>query len=123
MASSLATGRRQFHISRNQALNCSPFAGSVEFTSWTVWIDKSTFVPMKMEYVDEGGEVYRTIEALEVSEFGGHPTVTQMKVSDLRSGGFTLSEFSNVQYDLGIPGSVFSERTLRNPSRRWFAVR
>ena len=96
-------------------------AGSVEFGSWTVWIDKTTFLPMRMEYLDERGELYRRIETLEAKEIGGHPTVTRMKVSDLRSGGSTVSEFRNVEYDLGIPESVFTERTLRNPSRRWFS--
>ncbi len=98
-------------------------AGSVEFTSWTVWIDKETFLPMKMEYYDERGEPYRRIETLEAEEIGGNPTVTRMKVSDLRSGGSTVSEFRNVEYDLGIPESVFTERTLRNPPRRWFSSR
>lgn len=97
--------------------------GSVEFTSWMVWIDKTTFLPTKMEYVDDAGEVYRRIETLEVAEFGGYPTVTRMRVSDLRSGGHTISEFRNVQYDLDIPESLFTERTLRNPSRRWFSAR
>ena len=73
-----------------------------------------------MEYTDEGGEVYRRIEALEVAEMSGFPTVTKMKVSDLRSGGFTVSQFRNVEYSLGIPDDVFTERTLRNPPRQWF---
>ena len=94
--------------------------GSVEFESWTAWIDKKTFLPVRMEYVDDTGAVYRMIEALEVSDIQGLPTVTQMKVSDMRSGGHTLSEFRNVQYDIGIPDDIFSERTLRNPSREWF---
>ncbi len=97
--------------------------GSVEFSRWTVWIDKETFIPSKMEYADEAGEVYRRIEALEVSEIGGHPTVTEMKVSDLRTGGHTVSEFRNVEYDLDIPENVFTERTLRNPPRQWFSSR
>ena len=97
--------------------------GAVEFASWRAWIDKKTFVPMKMEYVDESGQVYRRIEALEVREIQGHPTATQMRVSDLRSGVHTLSEFRNIEYDLGIPGDVFTERTLRNPPRKWFRPR
>ncbi|NIM52656.1 MAG: outer membrane lipoprotein-sorting protein [Gemmatimonadales bacterium] len=107
------------YVVRNTPLE----AGKVEFASWTVWIDKKTFLPVKMEYVDETGAVYRRIEALEVAEFDGHPTVTKMKVSDLRSGGHTLSEFRNVQYDLDIPAGVFTERTLRSPPRRWFTIR
>ncbi len=96
--------------------------GPVEFASWTVWIDKQTFLPSKMEYVDDAGEIYRRIEALEVAEFDGHPTVTRTRVSDLRSGGHTLAEFRGVEYDLNIPASVFTERTLRNPSREWFST-
>ena len=105
-----------FYVIKNTPID----KGSVEFSSWTVWIDKETFIPLKMEYVDNTGKVYRRLEALEVQEVGGHPTVMKMQVSDLRSGGHTLSEFRNVQYDLKIPKSVFTERSLRNPSRRWF---
>ncbi len=108
-----------FYVVQNTPID----AGSVEFSSWTVWIDKDTFLPIKVEYVDEGGEVYRRIEALQVAEFGGHPTVTTMQVSDLRSGGTTVSEVRDVEYDLGIPESVFTERTLRSPPRQWFSVR
>jgi outer membrane lipoprotein-sorting protein len=107
-----------FYVVKNTPLD----PGSVEFASWTVWIDKTTFLASRMEYVDDTGEVYRRIEALEVAELDGYPTVSRMQASDLRSGGHTISEFSNVQYDLEIPESVFTERTLRNPSRRWFSV-
>jgi hypothetical protein len=67
--------------------------------------------------------MYRTIEALEVQDVDGFPTTTRMKVSDLRSGGNTVSEFRNIEYNLGIPDDVFTERTLRNPPRNWFSGR
>jgi outer membrane lipoprotein-sorting protein len=85
-----------------------------------VWIDKKTMIPTKMEYIDAKDEVYRMIEALEVEDFQGHATVAKMKVTDVRGGGYTISEFRNVEYDLGIPDDVFTERTLRSPSREWF---
>jgi len=94
-----------------------------EFAHWTVWIDKATLLPVRMDYMDESGEVYRRIEALEVQEIGGHPTVTRMRAQDLRSGGETTSEFVDVQYDVGIPEDVFTERTLRNPPRQWLSGR
>lgn len=94
--------------------------GAAEFASWTVWIDKGTFIPMKMEYVDAKGEVYRRIETLEVETVGGFPTATKQRVTDLRTGGQTLSEMRHVEYDLGVPASVFTQRTLRDPQREWF---
>ncbi len=109
----------EFYVVKNTPID----PGSVEFSSWTAWIEKTTFLPSKLEYVDDTGDVYRRIEALQVAEFAGYPTVTEMKASDLRSGGHTISEFRNVQYNLNIPKSVFTERTLRNPSRRWFSVK
>lgn len=96
---------------------------SVEFAWWTVWINKTTFLPAKMEYADEAGRVFRRIEALEVREIAGIPTVTRMRASDLRSGGGSVAEFTSVEYGLGIPASVFTERTLRNPPLRWFPTR
>jgi outer membrane lipoprotein-sorting protein len=98
-------------------------SGGQEFVHWTVWIDKSTLVPTRMDYVDETGEVYRRIEALEVGEVAGHPTVTRMRASDLRSGGHTVSEFSDIEYDVGLTEDVFTERSLRNPPRRWLSGR
>lgn len=97
--------------------------GSVDFASWVARIDKVTFLPMVLEYVDDSGDVFRRIESLEVADFDGYPTVTKMQASNLRSGGYTITEFRNIQYDLDIPESVFTERTLRNPPRRWFTAR
>jgi hypothetical protein len=95
---------------------------AAEFVSWYVWIDKDTFLPMKMEYVDHEGQVFRRIETLEVETIGGHPTATKQRVSDLRTGGTTLSEMRRIEYDLGIPAGVFTQRTLRDPQRQWFST-
>jgi outer membrane lipoprotein-sorting protein len=109
----------EYYVVRNTPVD----PGTVEFAFWEARIDKETFLPAVLEYMEEGGEVFRRIESLEVAEFDGYPTTTKMKASDLRSGGYTVTEFRNVQYDLDIPESVFTERTLRNPPRQWFKVR
>ncbi|NQT88921.1 outer membrane lipoprotein-sorting protein [bacterium] len=94
--------------------------GSVEFASYKVWIDRKTFMPVKAEYVDKSGTMYRVVEALEVKDVGGHPTVTKSRVRDLKSGGNTVSTFSKVKYDVDVPESLFTERYLRRrPSRKW----
>jgi len=89
----------------------------VEFSSYTVWIDKKTFIPMKTEYLDKNGKKYRVVEALEVQRFEGHPTVTVSRASDLESGGSTLAEFKAIKYDIGLKEDIFSERYLRRPPR------
>ncbi|MDH4126177.1 MAG: outer membrane lipoprotein-sorting protein [Gammaproteobacteria bacterium] len=92
---------------------------SVEFTSYVTWIDRSSFLPMKIDYTNAAGDVYRRVEVIEVIDVEGHPTVTASRVSDLQTGGRTDMQFRNIAYDLGIPADVFTERSLRNPPREW----
>ncbi|MBV1915154.1 MAG: outer membrane lipoprotein-sorting protein [Pseudomonadales bacterium] len=101
-------------------LNTPKNPSNVEFVNYQVWIDKKTFMPVKTEYTDNAGKIYRRIEALQVKTIQGFPTATRMKVSNLRTGGYTLNEMRFISYDLGMPADIFSERSLRNPPRQWF---
>jgi hypothetical protein len=92
---------------------------SVEFASYMTWIDRETFLPMKIEYTNPAGKLYRRVEVFKVEEFNGHPTVTQSRVSDLLGGGKTDMQFRFINYDIGVPEDVFSERSLRNPPKDW----
>lgn len=94
---------------------------TAEFVSYVTWIDRETFLPMKIEYTNAAGKVYRRVEVLEVEEIDGHPTVTTSRVSDLLSGGQTDMQFRYIGYDVGLPDSVFTERSLRNPPADWLA--
>jgi hypothetical protein len=92
---------------------------SVEFASFMTWIDLETFLPMRIEYRNSAGDIYRRVEVVEIEEIQGYPTVTASRVSDLASGGETDMQFRFIAYDLGMDESVFTERSLRNPPRRW----
>lgn len=90
----------------------------VEFSSYKNWIHKATFIPVKTEYYDENGEVYRTYSALAVETIDGNPTVVKSSMADTRIGGATEMQYSEVAYDTGLPEDIFTERYLRNPPRR-----
>jgi outer membrane lipoprotein-sorting protein len=90
---------------------------SVEFSSYTVWIDKNNFLPKKAEYLDKAGKLYRTVEALETEEINGIPTVTKSRVADLVTGGETISLFTDIRYNIGLKEDIFTERYLRRAPR------
>lgn len=92
---------------------------TVEFASYTTWIDRQNFLPMKIEYRNAAGTEYRLVEVLEVQEIGGHPTVTTSRVKDIAGGGQTDMQFRYIRYDLGLPQDIFTERSLRTPPREW----
>ncbi len=91
----------------------------VEFSYYYVWIDKTNFMPVKAEYYNDKDEVIRRIEALDIRDIQGYPTVTRSRATDLQRGGDTVMEFSNIQYDAGLSGEVFTERYLRRPPVQW----
>ncbi len=90
---------------------------SVEFASYTVWIDKDTFLPRKAEYLDRNGKLYRRVEATRVETIQGYPTVMVSVVSDLVTGASTTNTFTKVAYDIGLDERIFEERLLRRPPR------
>jgi outer membrane lipoprotein-sorting protein len=89
----------------------------VEFSYYTVAIDKDTFLPRKAEYFDQNGKLYRTVEATKIETIQGHPTVVESIVRDLNTGGHTVNAFSNIEYDIGLNENIFTERFLRRPPR------
>lgn len=92
-------------------------SSAVEFKSYKSWIHKTTFIPIKVEFKDKGGKVYRVIEATKVDTISGHPTVTESKVRDDRIGGTTTMKYTDVKYNSGVPEDIFTERYLRTPPR------
>jgi len=91
----------------------------VEFARYKSWIHKASFIPVKIEYTDAAGAVYRVYEALAVDRIGDYPTVTRARMTDTRIGGETVMSYSQVDYDIGLDAAVFTEQSLRNPPRRF----
>ncbi len=92
-------------------------AQSTKFSSYNVWIDKNTFVPVKAEYLDKNGKLYRRITAEDIKTVQGHPTATKQIADDLAGGTKTEIIFGDVKYDIGLKDAIFTERFLRRPPR------
>ena len=103
-----------YYIIENTPVN----PGEVEFSKYVMYIHKTTFLPISTEYYDKQGVKYKTYTALAVDTIEGHPTIIKSEAKNLKTGGSTLMEYSSVQYDVGIPDDIFSERNLRKPPRK-----
>ncbi|PNU20461.1 outer membrane lipoprotein-sorting protein [Geothermobacter hydrogeniphilus] len=90
---------------------------SVEFSWYQVWIDKATSLPVKAEYFDKEGKLYRRVSAEKIETIQGHPTVVEAVAEDLLAGTRTVNRFSKVKYDIGLKERLFTERFLRRPPR------
>ncbi len=114
-------------ILREEALNgrdcyvikSTPRAGDMDYSYKLSWIDKENFLPLREEYYDRRSELYRVFTADEVTAVGGFPTVTKRTMKNLQSGHRTETVFIETKYNIGITDSLFSERYLRRPPKKW----
>lgn len=106
---------KNFYVLENRPKN----PDTVEFESYKIWIHRKTFIPIKMSYLNKNKEVYRTYETLKVESIQGYPTVTKSRMKDERTGSETVVTYRNVNYDIGLPEEIFTERYLRNPPKKY----
>ncbi len=102
-----------------QIKNTPKDGNAVEFSYYVTWINKDNFVPVKAEYYDKEGKLYRRLEALETKDVGGYLTITKMKAEDLNAGSSTVALFSRIEYNIKLGEDIFTERYLRKPPLQW----
>lgn len=97
----------------------TPKGTDADFGHKVTWVDKVNFLPLKEEQYDRRGNRYKLFTADEVAEVKGFPTAVKRTMKNLQSGHRTEVAYIKTDYDLGIQDSLFSERYLRQPPRKW----
>jgi hypothetical protein len=100
-------------------IKSTPKAGDTDYVYKLSWIEKKTSLPLKEEYYDSKGELYRVFTADEVKDVSGVPTITKRTMKNLLSGHTTEVVYIKAEYDIGIEDSLFTERYLKRPLRKW----
>jgi hypothetical protein len=100
---------------------------TAEYKKRLTWVDKETSLPLKEEYYDAQGELFRVfttdrIEGIR-AQAGGKtvslPTVMVRRMTNVKTGHRTEVTFESVTYNLGLKDGDFSERRMRRPPRTW----
>lgn len=107
-------GRKAFVI-KNTPLD----PADMEYSYRTIWIDQETFLPLKEEYYNQRGELYKVFKGERIEEVEGIPTLTHRVMENLESGHKTEVLMGGIDYNLGLDERVFTEISLRRPPREW----
>lgn len=87
------------------------------------WIDQATDLPLREDYYDVQGTLYRVYRSDEIREVEAGetavPTVVRRTMQNVKTGHRTEVTFLEVEYDIGIQDDLFTESSLRRPPRRW----
>lgn len=100
-------------------IKSTPKAGDSEFSYKLSWIDKSSFLPLKEEYYDRRGEPYKVFTADEIKDIKTFPTITKRTMKNLQSEHRTEVVYTKTDYNIGLEDSLFSERFLKQPPKKW----
>jgi outer membrane lipoprotein-sorting protein len=78
-----------------------------------VFIRKSDFYPLKIDYFDENDYIEKTLFLYDIKEIEGVPTAMKMIMKNHLEGTETIMETLSITYDWEPPDNFFTERELK----------
>jgi outer membrane lipoprotein-sorting protein len=97
-----------------------------DFTRYTSWIDRATFLPLRQEFRDVRGEVSRVFTAAPPVEIPSarirgrsYPVLLSRTMTARPGGRWTTVVMDSVSFDIGLKQEDFSESHLRTPLQDW----
>lgn len=100
-------------------IKSSPKTGDSDFSYKLSWIDKASFLPLKEEYYDRRNELYKVFTADEIKDIKAFPTIIKRVMKNLQNGHRTEVSYTKTDYNIGLEDSLFSERFLKQPPKKW----
>ena len=94
-------------------------AKSASFSRKVAWIDKESSLPLKENYYDKRGDLYKTFTADKIENIQDIATIMKRTMVNIQNGHRTDVSFTEVKYDVGLRDDLFSERYLRSAPREW----
>lgn len=88
---------------------------NTDYAMRSIWIDQENWLPLKEDYIDAQSKPLRTFTADRVEQIGGQWTITARSMKNHQTGHKTEVVFRDVQYNVGLDDSVFTERNMKNP--------
>jgi len=85
------------------------------------WINKETYTPMRVDFYNHDGVVYRTYTSEKIQDIQGFPTILKRIMVSPLDGTKTeiLVNPKKTHYNVGLKESDFSERSMKNPPMKY----
>ena len=83
-----------------------------EYSYLKVWYRKDNFYPMKVEYYDKNGELFKVLSRSNLTKVKGYWIAMDMEVKNIKKNHITKSRIDKVQFDIGLSDRFFTKRFL-----------
>ncbi|MEX0648356.1 MAG: outer membrane lipoprotein-sorting protein [Balneolaceae bacterium] len=79
-----------------------------------VWVDKEEYIQLRVENYDQRDEMASTIEFTEIGEMGGRTFPSKMILTPTdKPNQKTIMEYKNLEFDIEISESFFTQQNMR----------
>ena len=92
---------------------------SVEFSYFKSYIDKDTFLPIKIDYFNDKEKLYRTFEIKQTQIVQGYLSITKTRMTDVSSGAYSVATYDSIEYLDSLKSKIYTERYLRKPPKKY----
>ncbi len=83
-----------------------------EYSFLKVWYRKDNFYPVKVEYYDKNGELFKILVRYNLKKIHGYWIPMEMEVKNIKKNHITKSKVEKVQFDLGLSDRIFTKRYM-----------
>jgi hypothetical protein len=90
--------------------------GNSVYSKRVAWIHEPTLLPLRVDFHQAGEQPTKRLTVHRVEQIQGYWTVTDSTMTDLESGNQTRITVDKVNYDQGLPDSLFTTQTLADPA-------
>lgn len=84
-----------------------------EYGYLKMWVDKTSFLPKKVEFYDRSGNLWKVMEFRRLERIKGYWVAREIEMRDLKKGHGTRMILEEIDLNTGIPDKVFTKRYLR----------
>ena len=86
--------------------------GGKDYSYLIVQYRKDNFYPVRIDYYDKTGSIWKTMERTSLELINGYWTALKMDIKDLNTDHKTESVIDRVEFDIGLNDDVFTKRNL-----------
>lgn len=88
---------------------------SSQYSKKISYIDKKNYLPLKEEFYDQKGKLFKVFTANSIKNVNGIATIVSRTMKNLKNEHSTTVTFTNTKYNLPLSNNIFSESSLKKP--------
>ena len=110
-------GEESFEGKTVYVVESTPKSKDEQIAKMKSWVLKSNFVPVKVDFYNHDGKIYKKYSSKGLKMIQGIPTIMKRTMTSPLAGTKTdlIINPKKVKYNLGLKESLFTERSLKNP--------